>query len=296
MKNITVRSLREDEKRQFFKFAKNLPSRDFWGKKGYYLRGDFGRFQEFFEYIQPFKPRCFLVAEEDNEIVGYTVAVYNPTWMDELKERYRYEAAKRAYILGIGVVQRRKDVLKALTLGMADYFSHTEIESAEYPTLGSVCLSTGTDILTPENVDPLLIFREAGFRISECYYSMELQLDKCKNIKEHQVKEGTFRFKKSSIEFCEGDEVLGRIMWDPIENGKTSIGIYVTSVHRGKGLGTALMAKALQRLKTESVKVVELGVDGSNLPALKLYRKFGFEVDTTHFYIFVPFTARLRAR
>ena len=104
------RTLREYENKRFFRFARNLPDRDFWGKKGRYLRGDFERFQKFLDYIRPFEPKCFLVAEEDNRFVGFAVAVYNPSWISELKERYGHSVEERAYILGIAVVQRRKDV------------------------------------------------------------------------------------------------------------------------------------------------------------------------------------------
>lgn len=45
---------------------------------------------------------------------------------------------------------------------------------------------------------------------------------------------------------------------------------------------------ALHQIRTEGVKAIELGVDANNLPALKLYRRFGFDVCKTHFYILVP--------
>jgi len=288
MKGIIVHSLRDDEKRRFFEFTKSLPDRDFWGKKGRFLRGDFGRFQEFFEYIKPFQPRYFLVAEENNKLVGFVVAVFNPKWISDLKERYGHDVEKRAYILGIAVVQRRKDVLNALTDELTNYFSKKEIKSVEYPTLGNVCLTTATDILTPANVDALIMFSEAGFKISECYYSMKLDLNSYKHKKEPRIERESFRFKERNIEIVHENEVLGKVTWDSVESGKTNLGIEVTRAHRGKGLGTALMAKALHRLKTEGVKLVELGVDGNNLAALKLYRKFGFEVYKTHFYINKP--------
>lgn len=288
MKNPTVRSLKEDEKRRFFEFARNLPDRDFWGKKGRLLRGDFERFEKFFDYIRPFQPRCFLVAEEDNKLVGFAVALYNPEWVAELNERYGRDVDKRAYILGIAVTQKRKDVLKALTDKLTQYFSKKGIETVEYPTLGNVCLTTATDVLTPENLDALVMFREAGFRISECYYSMKLTLDTYKLNKDYSIKEVKFRFKERTIEIFQEHEVLGKITWDPVESGKTSIDISVARTNRGKGFGTALMAEALHLLKTKGVRVVELGVDGNNLPALKLYRKFGFEVVATHFYIIAP--------
>jgi ribosomal protein S18 acetylase RimI-like enzyme len=288
MKNVAVRFLKQDEKKRFFEFARALPDRDFWGRKGRLLREDYDRFRKFFDYIKPFQPKCFLVAEENGNLVGFVVAVYNAAWMSDLMERYGHDVDKRAYILGIAFVHRRKDVLKALTGELVNYFSKKGIKSVEYPTLGSICLTTGTDVLTPENVDALMMFREAGFKISECYYSMKLDLESYKCDKKCPIREGSFRFKERSIEIVEENEILGNIKWEPIEDGKTSIGINVAQAHRGRGFGTALMAEALRRLKTEGVKLIELGVDGNNLPALRLYRKFGFEPYATHFYIIAP--------
>jgi ribosomal protein S18 acetylase RimI-like enzyme len=285
MKDIIVRSLRKEEKKRFFEFARSLPDRGFWGKKGSPLRGDFKRFQEFFGYIESFQSRRFLVAEEDNKLVGFVVAIYNPTWISDLKERYGHDVDKRAYVLGIAFVQRRKDVLNALTDEVVNYFSRKGVRSVEYPTLGNVCLTTATDVLTPENIDALIMFREAGFRISECYYSMKLNLDSYEYGKEGTIKEGSFRFKQRSIEVVRKNEVLGKIKWNHVENAKTSIGVCVEPAYRGKSLGTALMAKALNLLKAEGRKVIELGVDGNNIPALKLYRKFNFEPYATHFYM-----------
>lgn len=287
MKNIILYSLKEDQHKRFFQFAKTLPDKDFWGKKGRYLRGNLKRFQEFLDYIKPFEPKCLLVAKENGRFVGFVVAIYNPIWIAELKERYGYDVEKRAYILGMAVIQRRIDVLKALINEMMDYFSRRGIKVAEYPTLGNVCLTTGTDVLTSENVDPLMLFREAGFKISECYYSMKLDLDAYKPEKRCLAREGMFRLEEGKIEILERNRIFGKVTWDPVENGKTDIGIYVEPAHRGKGFGTALMAKALKKLKTDGVKVIELGVDGNNLPALRLYRKFGFAVLKTHFYILV---------
>lgn len=257
------------------------------GKKGRYLRGNLERFQGFLDYIKPFKPKRFLVAKENNRFVGFVVAAYNPIWIAELRERYGYDVEKRAYILGIAVIQRRIDVLKALTNEMMDYFSGKGVRVAEYPTLGNVCLTTGTDVLTSENVDPLILFRGAGFKISECYYSMKLDLDAYKPERRCPASEWMFRLEEGKIEILEGKRLLGRVTWDPIENAKTDIDIYVEPAYRGKGFGTALMAKALKELKSDGVKVIELGVDGNNLPALRLYRKFGFAVFKTHFYILI---------
>ena len=288
MTKLTVRSLKQNERRRLFEFARNLSERDFWGKKGRPLRGDWKRFQTFFNYIKPFQPKSFIVAEENNQLVGFVIAVYNPEWIDELAERYGHGVEKRAYILGIAFDPRRKDVLTALTDELANYFSKKGVKSLEYPTLGNVCLTTATDVLTPQNVDALLMFREAGFKISECYYSMKLNLDGYKRGRKKTIEEGSLRFKESSIEIVRENKVLGQINLYPVETGSASIDINVERGYRGKGLGTTLMAEALDLLRKRGIKVIELGVDGNNLFALKLYLKFGFEVYRTHFYIIKP--------
>jgi ribosomal protein S18 acetylase RimI-like enzyme len=261
-----------------------LPENDVWGKKGRYLRGGYGRFKEFLDYIASFDPKCFLVAEEGKRFVGFVVGVYNPEWVRELSERYGYAVRRRAHILGIAVEKGRQDVLAALTRKIMDWLDRRGIPDAEYPTFGNVCLTTGTDILTPENLDALTMFREVGFKISDCYYSMKLNLAR-KQRNEPLIKKLTLRQKETSIELLEKNEVVGTIKWDPIENHRTSIDVYVAPTHRGKSLGTALLEKALQRLETEHVKEIELGVDGNNLPAIKLYRKSGFKVTKTHLYL-----------
>ncbi len=284
MKDLNLRSLREDEYKRFFDSARGLPENDFWGKKGHYLRGDHEKFKEFLDYIEPFDPKCFLVAEEDQKFVGFVVAAYNPEWVRELSQRYNYKVRKRAHVLGIAVAKGRQSVFTALTRRMMSRLHQRGILDAEYPTFGNVCLTTGTDILTPENLEAVTKFREAGFRISDCYYSMKLELAR-KHRNEPSIKELPFHQTETCIEILDGSEVLGTIKWDPIENGRTSIDVCVAPAHRKKGLGTALLAKALQRLESEHAKEIELGADGNNLPAIKLYRKFGFTVAKTHFYL-----------
>jgi len=48
-----------------------------------------------------------------------------------------------------------------------------------------------------------------------------------------------------------------------------------------------LMNETLKELKNQGAKAVEVGVDGNNVPAIKLYRKFGFEAANTFLYIIV---------
>jgi len=287
LNGVIVHSLREHDRKRLFDFSRELPSQDLWGKKGYYLKGDFERFEKFFDYIETFQPKCFLIAEKDQKIQGFVVAVYNPQWVDILKERYRHPVEKRTYILGIAVAQRRLDILKSLIDEMIRYLSQKGIRSAEYPTLGDVCLTTGSGVLTPDNVDALLWFREAGFKVNECYYFMKLDLSKYLPSEVKTNANVTFRFKERRIEVTKGDEVLGRILWSPVEEGAPDIDIYVEHKNRGKGLGTMLMNETLKELKKQGAEAVEVGVDGNNVPALKLYHKFGFEVEHTYLYIIV---------
>ena len=47
---------------------------------------------------------------------------------------------------------------------------------------------------------------------------------------------------------------------------------------RGKGLGKRALAVVLQHLTSEGITKVFLHVSGDNLPAVRLYRDFGFEI------------------
>lgn len=58
------------------------------------------------------------------------------------------------------------------------------------------------------------------------------------------------------------------------------LGMGVLKAYRGKGLGKALMARALRHAKeVNSLEIVELDVFESNSNAFKLYESFGFLVE-----------------
>ena len=287
MKGLAVHSLGGREERALFDFAEDLPQMGPWGKKTRYLT-DYKRFLRFLKYARAFQLKRLLVAHESGKIVGFAIAVHNPRWIGELAKRYGCKIEKRAHILGVAFNEGRKDILCRLVADLSAYFSKEGIKGIEYPAFGNVCVTTATDVLTPENVDALVMFREAGFRISDCYYSMKLNVESKLSKNEQQRKRIHFRVRGSRLELVRNSQILGKVTWDPIQNGKTSIGVFVKRAYRGKGIGTALMAETLHYLKNEGVKSVQLGTDGNNLPALKLYRKFGFEVSTTQFYVMMP--------
>lgn len=72
----------------------------------------------------------------------------------------------------------------------------------------------------------------------------------------------------------------GRVIgfhWTKIEGGTGEV--YVVGIDpdaQGGGLGTALTARGLRHMYDQGVPVVDLYVEGDNVPALKVYRNLGF--------------------
>ncbi len=62
--------------------------------------------------------------------------------------------------------------------------------------------------------------------------------------------------------------------------------ISVLAAYRGHKIGTSLMEQALQSAKESGLRRIELCVDPNNESAIRLYKKFGFEVEGVkrHFY------------
>ncbi|MDO3410482.1 GNAT family N-acetyltransferase [Saccharibacillus sp. CPCC 101409] len=55
------------------------------------------------------------------------------------------------------------------------------------------------------------------------------------------------------------------------------LGMALLPEARGLGLGTALLEALFEKLREDGVERVSLSVDPGNEPAVKLYRRFGFE-------------------
>jgi len=72
--------------------------------------------------------------------------------------------------------------------------------------------------------------------------------------------------------FAEDNRGYGFIASDVPE-----LGMALTSDSRGEGIGTALLAALLHGLREGGAERVSLSVDPRNEPAMKLYRRFGFE-------------------
>ncbi|MBN1327947.1 MAG: GNAT family N-acetyltransferase [Candidatus Heimdallarchaeota archaeon] len=51
--------------------------------------------------------------------------------------------------------------------------------------------------------------------------------------------------------------------------------------HQRKGFGSILLEKTIETIKQSPIKVIRLEVKATNLPAIKFYEKYGFEIATT---------------
>ena len=63
----------------------------------------------------------------------------------------------------------------------------------------------------------------------------------------------------------------------PVTRHVASIGMMVARPWRGRGVGSALLAGAVDWARHVGVEKIELSVYPDNAPAIALYRKFGFE-------------------
>jgi putative acetyltransferase len=86
---------------------------------------------------------------------------------------------------------------------------------------------------------------------------------------------------------CAAEEVIGILSLltfpsRPRRNHAGHIGMAIRDDWQGKGAGTALMQAAVDLADGwMNLRRLELEVDTDNEPAIKLYRKFGFEIEGT---------------
>jgi ribosomal protein S18 acetylase RimI-like enzyme len=74
----------------------------------------------------------------------------------------------------------------------------------------------------------------------------------------------------------DGDEIVGSIHVDAGWHGVGEIGMTVARDRRGQGVGSALMAAAVEWSRERGLHKLSLSVFPHNDAAIALYRKFGF--------------------
>lgn len=102
----------------------------------------------------------------------------------------------------------------------------------------------------------------------------------------HPLRVYRSRFRRSWTEHeaqivaIEGDRVVGHVYVmrepHPVTRHVATLGIAVEAEHRGRGIGSALLAEALGWARERGVAKLVLSVYPDNERAIGLYRKFGF--------------------
>jgi ribosomal protein S18 acetylase RimI-like enzyme len=73
-----------------------------------------------------------------------------------------------------------------------------------------------------------------------------------------------------------GAEIVGSVHVERSPHGFGEIGMAVTREWRGRGVGSALLAGAIEWARERGLHKLSLGVFAHNAGAIALYRKFGF--------------------
>ena len=79
-----------------------------------------------------------------------------------------------------------------------------------------------------------------------------------------------------SLVAVDGDEIVGSLFIDTSGHGYGEIGMTVARDWRGRGVGSALMAAAIEWARERDLHKLSLSVFAHNDAAIALYRKFGF--------------------
>jgi RimJ/RimL family protein N-acetyltransferase len=72
------------------------------------------------------------------------------------------------------------------------------------------------------------------------------------------------------------DEIVGELRVEPSWFGYGEIGMMVAAAWRGRGVGSALVAAAIDWARAQGMHKLSLSVFPHNAAAIALYRKFGF--------------------
>jgi RimJ/RimL family protein N-acetyltransferase len=78
----------------------------------------------------------------------------------------------------------------------------------------------------------------------------------------------------------DGERVVGNLSLSPTSPGIMYLGMTIDAEYRGRGIGTAMMAPAIEWARAHhGIHKVELEVWPHNAAGMALYRKVGFEVE-----------------
>ena len=114
--------------------------------------------------------------------------------------------------------------------------------------------------------------------------TMGVPYSSAREVREELAREGDGRF---PLVACVGEEVVGQLTLSVYTNPRTRhsghFGIAVRDDWLGRGVGTALMEACLDLADNWlNLTRLDLRVYVDNVPAIALYKKFGFEIEGTH--------------
>jgi ribosomal protein S18 acetylase RimI-like enzyme len=84
----------------------------------------------------------------------------------------------------------------------------------------------------------------------------------------------------TSFVLKKGDDIAGMLLMISRENEECISIVAVHSSYRGIGLAKALLTTGIQKVGEQGVSTISIGVDAINAPAVNLYKKFGFVVNS----------------
>jgi len=90
-----------------------------------------------------------------------------------------------------------------------------------------------------------------------------------------ELRASTWRLEGGLVAVVEG-EIMGAIHVDVSPHGVGDIGLSVLREWRGRGVGSALLAEAIEWARERGLHKLSLSVFPHNAAAIALYRKFGF--------------------
>ena len=79
-----------------------------------------------------------------------------------------------------------------------------------------------------------------------------------------------------SLVAVSGDEYIGSLSLYPTWHGVALLGMLVAKPWRGRGVGSALLAAAIEKARADGFHKISLEVFPHNDAGIALYRKFGF--------------------
>lgn len=312
-KGLEIRELVPGQEAEAFNFAAEmLPDSGLWGSKSKGLRSR----EEFDRLVrlcnrEPNRTR-WLMVQKRRKAVGFAALSQIPYRRESMEKRLGYDP-RCGFVMAFGDVDGDLRVMRASVESMRTFLKEEGLVEAIYPAVDLPSFTT-VDVNIAD-LDRLCVLRQAGFEGWDLRYLMALEdlsktalPDICDLVESLEGGPGlVFHSFPSSIQalvkMTVGDiepqapmdlhnpAVAGDIDWD-LSDGSADLGIFVKEKWRGRRVGTALLGLCLRELAERRIRRVQVSVDGNNLGAIRLYRKYHFEPNPLRTSLYLAIRAR----